>query len=86
MKFVIVAGGQGTKVWPFSRKDKPKQFQKILGDTSLFTYNVKTLLKKRLNAGHHEVIFNAQSLSSGIYFYRIQAGTFQDVKKMILIR
>ncbi len=47
---------------------------------------IKTLLKKPLNAGHHEVIFNAQNLSSGIYFYRIQAGAFQDVKKMILIR
>ncbi len=47
---------------------------------------IKTLLKKRLNAGHHEVIFNAQNLSSGIYFYKIQAGGFQDVKKMILIR
>jgi hypothetical protein len=47
---------------------------------------IKTLLKKRLNAGHHEVIFNAQDLSTGIYFYRIQAGAFQDVKKMVLIR
>ena len=47
---------------------------------------IKTLLNKRLNAGHHKVIFNAQGLSSGIYFYRIQAGAFEDVKKMMLIR
>lgn len=46
MKFIVTAGGQGTKVWPFSRKDKPKQFQKIVGDESLFTYNVKLLLQK----------------------------------------
>jgi hypothetical protein len=37
-------------------------------------------------AGYHEVEFNAQNLSSGVYFYRIEAGEFQDVKKMILLR
>jgi hypothetical protein len=39
-----------------------------------------------MNAGYHEVEFNAQNLSSGIYFYRIDAGEFQDVKKMVLLR
>jgi predicted esterase/predicted GH43/DUF377 family glycosyl hydrolase len=48
--------------------------------------NVKTLLNKAMKAGHHEVVFNAQNLSSGVYFYRIEAGEFQDVKKMILLR
>jgi hypothetical protein len=47
---------------------------------------IKTLLKKHLNTGHHEVIFNAQDLPSGVYFYRIQADAFQDVKKMIIRR
>ena len=47
---------------------------------------VATLINKRLKAGNHEVEFNPQNLSSGIYFYRIEAGEFQDVKKMILIR
>jgi hypothetical protein len=36
--------------------------------------------------GHHEVEFNAQNLSSGTYLYRIQAGEFQDVKKMVLVK
>jgi hypothetical protein len=30
------------------------------------------------------VDFNAQNIASGIYFYRIEAGEFQDAKKMIL--
>lgn len=47
---------------------------------------VETLLDKNMQAGNHEVEFNAQNLSSGIYFYRIEAGKFQDVKKMILIK
>jgi mannose-1-phosphate guanylyltransferase len=45
MKIVITAGGQGTKLWPLSRENKPKQFQKILGDETLFSYNAKLLLK-----------------------------------------
>lgn len=46
MKFILTAGGQGTKIWPFSRKTQPKQFQKIIGDQSLLTTNVKMLLRK----------------------------------------
>src|SRR5689334_7362724 len=46
MKIIIVAGGQGTKLWPYSRDHQPKQFQPILGKKSLFTYNVETLLRK----------------------------------------
>jgi len=37
-------------------------------------------------AGRHSLNFNASSLASGIYFYRIEAGKFIDVKKMILMR
>jgi hypothetical protein len=47
---------------------------------------IETLLNKAMKAGQHEVEFNAQNLSSGIYFYRIEAGEFQDVKKMVLLR
>jgi mannose-1-phosphate guanylyltransferase len=43
MKIVILAGGQGTKLWPYSRSHKPKQFQPVLGDKSLFTDTIDTL-------------------------------------------
>lgn len=33
-------------MWPYSREDKPKQFQPIIGDTSLCTLTIRTLLKK----------------------------------------
>jgi len=46
MKIIVTAGGQGTKMWPYSREDKPKQFQPIIGDTSLCTLTIRTLLKK----------------------------------------
>jgi photosystem II stability/assembly factor-like uncharacterized protein len=47
---------------------------------------VKTILNQHMKAGSHDVEFNGQNLSSGIYYYRIEAGEFQDVKKMILLR
>ncbi|MFC1624761.1 sugar phosphate nucleotidyltransferase [Patescibacteria group bacterium] len=46
MKFIITAGGQGTKLWPYSRADKPKHFQNILEGESLFGYNAKILLDR----------------------------------------
>lgn len=44
MKILIVAGGQGTKLWPYSRQDKPKQFQPIIGEVSAYQFCVETLL------------------------------------------
>ncbi len=34
MKAIIFAGGVGTRLWPLSRKKSPKQFEKIINDTS----------------------------------------------------
>lgn len=45
MNLLITAGGQGTKIWPMSREELPKQFQKLVGDETLIQYQVKTLLK-----------------------------------------
>jgi len=44
------------------------------------------LVNKKLSAGHHTIQFDAINLPSGVYFYEIQAGGSQDVKKMILLR
>ena len=47
---------------------------------------VKTILNKQMRAGQHEVEFKAQNLASGVYYYKIEAGDFQDMKKMVLIK
>ena len=48
---------------------------------------VSELINKNYDAGHYEVIFNPSSnLSSGVYFYRMEAGEFVQTNKMILIR
>lgn len=46
MKIIVTAGGQGTKLWPYSRETKPKQFQAVVGDNSLYAETINTLLKK----------------------------------------
>jgi mannose-1-phosphate guanylyltransferase/mannose-6-phosphate isomerase len=43
MKAVILAGGSGTRLWPLSRKEYPKQFLKINGSHSLLQQTVKRL-------------------------------------------
>jgi mannose-1-phosphate guanylyltransferase len=44
MKVLILAGGQGTRLWPLSRKHKPKQFQKLLSKKTMLQQTVKRLL------------------------------------------
>jgi hypothetical protein len=47
---------------------------------------VADLVSEQQNAGYYEVHFNAENLSSGIYFYRLQAGTFINAKKFVLLK
>ena len=43
MKVIIFAGGVGTRLWPISRKNAPKQFEKIVGDKSTLQLTVEIL-------------------------------------------
>ena len=47
---------------------------------------VKSLVSEQKPAGTYEVSFDASSLSSGVYIYKIQAGNFINSKKMILLK
>ena len=51
---------------------------------------VATLVNEEKPAGSYEVDFNASTsgrgLASGIYYYKLQAGSFTETKKMILLK
>jgi hypothetical protein len=47
---------------------------------------VATLVNETKSAGIYEVEFNASNLSSGIYYYTLQAGSFSKTNKMILMK
>ena len=47
---------------------------------------VKLLVNEIKSPGKYIVSFDASSLSSGVYFYKISAGEFSDVKRMVLVK
>ncbi len=47
---------------------------------------VSSLVNERKSAGNYLVVFNAGNLASGIYFYRMQAGSFISTKKFVLLK
>jgi hypothetical protein len=61
------------------------------GEVRLAVYNitgqlVKVLVDGSLEAGYHEVEWDASRTASGVYFYRLTAGTFSDAKKMLMLK
>lgn len=47
---------------------------------------VTTLVNEQKPSGIYDIMFNAQSLTSGIYFYELTSGSFSSIKKMILLK
>jgi len=47
---------------------------------------IATLVDERQNAGIHSTTFDAGGLSSGVYFYRLTAGSFVETKKLMLMK
>ena len=47
---------------------------------------VRQLVNEEQDAGFHEVTFDGAGLASGIYFYRIRAGSFVQTKKLVLLQ
>ncbi|MCO6446672.1 MAG: T9SS type A sorting domain-containing protein, partial [Ignavibacterium album] len=47
---------------------------------------VAELINETKPAGNYQVDFNATGLSSGVYFYTLQSGTFNQIRKMILLK
>lgn len=64
----------------------PQRTHTKLGIYDVLGSEIKTLVNIELEAGHHEINFDASNFPSGVYFYRIQTNNFVQTKKMILLR
>lgn len=53
---------------------------------NLLGMEIAKLVNEEKSAGDYTITFNASSLSSGTYFYKIQAGSFVETKKMLLMK
>ncbi len=76
---------------PFNPSTKISYELPELTNVSLRVYDmsgreVAELVNQMQQPGSYDVIFNASSLSSGVYFYKLEAGGFVQTKKMILIK
>jgi hypothetical protein len=76
---------------PFNPSTVIKYQLKADSKVSLTIYNilgqeVANLVNEEQKAGTYSVNFNASRLSSGVYFYKLQAGSFTSTKKMMLLK
>jgi hypothetical protein len=76
---------------PFNPSTKIKYQIATTNPVSLKIYDVlgnevATLVNEMQSTGNYEVTFDASSLSSGTYFYKLQSGSFVVTRKMILIK
>jgi hypothetical protein len=61
------------------------------GQVNLKVYDVSGRMVAKLaegwkEAGHHQATFDGSRMASGIYFVRMQAGSFAAVRKMVLLK
>jgi hypothetical protein len=76
---------------PFNPTTKIKFSIPQAGDVKLEVFNllgerITTLVDEFLSIGNYETEFSAVNLPSGIYFYKLQASSFIETKKMILMK
>lgn len=76
---------------PFNPSTKIEFAIPAQSEVSLKVYNVlgqevATLVNESIKAGHHVVNFDASGLASGMYFYKVVAGSFVSTRKMLLLK
>lgn len=64
----------------------PKSSNVELSIYNLLGQKIKSLFFQKQQAGKYQIKWDASDLASGIYYYKIKAGEFRQVKKMVLMR
>ena len=76
---------------PFNPTTKIRWQSPVSSWQTLKVYNmlgneIAMLVNEKKPAGSYEVSFDASGLPSGVYFYKLQAGSYVETKKMILLK
>ena len=76
---------------PFNPVTKIRYDLPFDGKVSIRIYDINgrlisTIVNENKTAGRYEMEFNGEDLSSGVYYYKIESGSFSRVRKMILIK
>jgi len=76
---------------PFNPVTKIRYDLPFDGKVNIRIYDINgrlifTLINENKTAGRYEMEFNGDNLSSGVYYYKIESGSFYQVRKMILIK
>ncbi len=88
---VVLSYKLGNYPNPFNPSTKIAFEIPVSGMVNITVYNmlgqkVATIVNQRMESGDHEIIFNATGLASGMYIYRLTAGSNVMVKKMLLLK
>jgi hypothetical protein len=68
------------------RFELPTPTQVRLSVYDLMGREVSVLVNQRRDAGVHQVQFDGSNFASGVYFYRIEAGSFLQTRKLLILR
>jgi len=64
----------------------PQSEQVVISVFNIQGELVESLVNKEMDAGNYQITFDGSGLASGLYLYRIQAGSFIETKKMTLMK
>jgi len=76
---------------PFNPGTKINYELRVTNYVSILVYDVlgnevRSLVNQQQIAGNYEVEFDGSNLASGVYFYKLQSGSFSETKRMLLIK
>ncbi len=76
---------------PFNTSTTIKYNLPVVSDVTINVYSilgrkVETLVQEEQQAGYYRIVWDANDVSSGMYFYRIQAGEYDETRKMVLLK
>jgi hypothetical protein len=68
------------------RYEIPRDVKVTIDVYNLLGQKIRTLVDEEHSAGVYQIVFTGEMLASGVYFYRLQAGNYTEIKKMVLLR